>query len=145
VDVTNHIDERRKSSMRTLIVEDDFTSRLLLQKLLEPYGECHITVNGREAVDAFRLARREGRSYDLICLDIMMPEMDGQTVLKEIRALEKDAGIPEGDGVKILMTTALKDGKNVMTAFRELCDAYLTKPIDRAKLLESLRKVVLVR
>jgi two-component system chemotaxis response regulator CheY len=131
--------------MRTLIVEDDFSSRLLLQKFLEPYGECHIAVNGREAVDAFRLARRDGPPYDLICLDIMMPEMDGQTVLKEIRALEKDAGIPEGDGVKILMTTSLKDGKNVMTAFRELCDAYLVKPVDRAKLLESLHKFRLIQ
>jgi two-component system chemotaxis response regulator CheY len=131
--------------MRTLIVEDDFSSRLLLQKFLEPYGECHIAVNGREAVDAFRLARRDGPPYDLICLDIMMPEMDGQTVLKEIRALEKDAGIPEGDGVKILMTTSLKDGKNVMTAFREFCDAYLVKPVDRAKLLESLHKFRLIQ
>jgi two-component system, chemotaxis family, chemotaxis protein CheY len=131
--------------MRTLIVEDDFSSRLLLQKFLEPYGECHIAVNGREAVDAFRLAQRNGPLYDLICLDIMMPEMDGQNVLKEIRALEKDAGIPEGDGVKILMTTSLKDGKNVMTAFREFCDAYLVKPVDRAKLLESLHKFRLIQ
>jgi two-component system, chemotaxis family, chemotaxis protein CheY len=134
----------RGKKMRTLIVEDDFTSRLLLQKLLEPYGECHIAVNGKEALDAFRLASRGGYRYDLICLDIMMPEMDGQTVLKEIRSLERDARIPEGDGVKILMTTALKDGKNVMTAFRELCDAYIVKPIDRSKLIESLHKSGLI-
>ena len=48
--------------MKTLIVEDDFTGRLLLQTLLSPYGECHIAVNGREAVDAFRRAMKRGRS-----------------------------------------------------------------------------------
>jgi two-component system chemotaxis response regulator CheY len=63
--------------MRTLIVEDDFTSRLLLQSFLSVYGECHIAVNGREAVAAFRAAQERPQAYDLICMDIMMPEMDG--------------------------------------------------------------------
>ena len=78
--------------MRTLIVEDDFTSRLLLQTFLSRYGECHIAVNGKEAVAAFRAARESGQWYDLICMDIMMPEMDGQTAVKEIRALEEAGG-----------------------------------------------------
>ena len=59
--------------MRTLIVEDDFTSRLLLQTILAKYGECHIAINGKEAVDAFRLSKQNRNSYDLICMDIMMP------------------------------------------------------------------------
>ena len=46
--------------MKTLIVEDDFTSRLSMQAILSPYGECHIAVNGREAIQAFRLARAQG-------------------------------------------------------------------------------------
>jgi PleD family two-component response regulator len=68
--------------MRTLIVEDNHTNRLLLQSVLSIYGECHIAVNGREAVAAFRVAQERGKMYDLICMDIMMPEMDGQTALK---------------------------------------------------------------
>jgi two-component system chemotaxis response regulator CheY len=123
-----------------LIAEDDFTSRLLMQKLLAPYGECHVAINGREALEAFKSARSKRRPYDLICLDIMMPEMDGQTVLREIRAIEQGAGIHPGRGVKILMTTALKDGKNVMQAFRDLCDGYVVKPIEKAKLLKCLRE-----
>jgi two-component system chemotaxis response regulator CheY len=130
--------------MRTLIAEDDFTSRLLMQKLLAPYGESHVAINGREALEAFKAARNKRRPYDLICLDIMMPEMDGQTVLREIRAIEEGAGARPGRGVKILMTTALKDAKNVMAAFRELCDGYLVKPMDKAKLLKYLREFGLV-
>jgi two-component system chemotaxis response regulator CheY len=130
--------------VKTLIVEDDFTSRLLLQGLLQPFGPCHIAVNGREAVKAARDAIAGKEPYNLICIDIMMPEMDGQEALREIRALETEAGILSSDGSKIIMTTALDDKKNVMSAFREQCDAYLVKPIDRDKLLENLRSLHLI-
>jgi two-component system chemotaxis response regulator CheY len=130
--------------MRTLIVEDDFTSRILLQSLLSPFGDCHIAVNGREAVAAFRAAQEKGQGYDLICMDIMMPEMDGQTAVREIRALEENRGKLSTYGVKIIMTTALDDVKNVVESFRALCDAYLFKPIDSEKLLAHVRGFHLV-
>ena len=130
--------------MRTLIVEDDFTSRLLLQASLTPYGECHIAVNGREAVEAFQAARQQGQRYDLICMDIMMPEMDGQEAFKQIRRLEGDAGVLPGKAAKVVMTTALDDVENVMAAIKGGCDAYLIKPIDRAKLLAELKSLHLI-
>jgi two-component system, chemotaxis family, chemotaxis protein CheY len=130
--------------MRTLIVEDDFTSRLLLQSFLSQYGECHIAVNGKEAVEAFRAARESGQPYGLICMDIMMPEMDGQTAVREIRALEEAAGTLSTDGVKIIMTTALDDVKNVVESLQALCDAYLFKPIEREMLLDRIRELHLV-
>lgn len=127
--------------MKALIVEDDFTSRLLLQGLLQPYGVCHISVNGKEAVDVFKVSLEAGEPYDLVCLDIMMPEMDGQTALKHIRAMEDAKGILASDGVKIIMTTALDDKKNIMSAFKEQCDGYLIKPIDKEKLVDTLKKL----
>ena len=131
--------------MKTLIVEDDFTSRLLLQELLKSYGPSHIAVNGKEAVEAVRLALEAGEPYNLICLDIMMPEMDGQEALRQIREQEEARGILPSKGAKIVMTTALGDLKNVSAAYRNLCDAYLTKPIQKAKLLEELRKLGLIQ
>jgi two-component system chemotaxis response regulator CheY len=130
--------------MRTLIVEDDFTSRLLLQSFLSKYGECHIAVNGKEALAAFRAAQESGRKYHLICMDIMMPEMDGQTAVKEIRALEEAGGTFSTNGAKIIMTTALDDVKNVVQSFQSLCDAYLFKPIDTGKLLAHIKDLDLV-
>ena len=130
--------------MRTLIVEDDFTSRLLLQSLLSRYGECHIAVNGREAVDAFRQALDGGRPYDLICMDIMMPEMDGQSAVGEIRACEEARGTLSTQGVKIIMTTALDDVKNVVESFKLLCDAYVFKPIDTGNLVNRLKFLRLI-
>lgn len=125
--------------MKALIVEDDFTGRMLLQRLLGRYGECHVAVNGTEAMAAFHAAHAEKAPYQLICLDIMMPEMDGHTVLKNIRTFEKETGLQVGEGVKVIMTTALKDSGDVFAAFDSLCDAYLVKPIDKDKLFEYLR------
>ena len=130
--------------MRTLIVEDDFTSRLLPQSLLSRYGECHIAVNGREAVDAFRRALDGGQPYDLICMDIMMPEMDGQSAVGEIRACEEARCTLSTQGVKIIMTTALDDVKNVVESFKLLCDAYVFKPIDTGNLVNRLKFLRLI-
>lgn len=125
--------------MRTLIVEDDFTSRKLLQRILLPYGECDIAVNGLEALDAFKLAKIEKRPYDLICLDILMPNMDGHKVLRKIRETEVISDINEADRVKVVITTALADYKNVKKAMQGKCQAYLLKPIGKRRLLEKLQ------
>jgi two-component system chemotaxis response regulator CheY len=71
--------------MRILIVEDDFGSRRLMQKLVSDYGQCDVVVDGEEAVEAFRLAWEENSPYDVIFLDIMLPKMDGQEALRRIR------------------------------------------------------------
>ena len=130
--------------MKTLIVEDDFTSRLLLQEILKHYGPVHIAVNGVEAVGAVDAARKAGEPYDLICLDITMSEMNGYDVLKTIRGSEEALGIVSSDGVKIVMTTALNGMKSIVQSFQGLCDAYLFKPIYKAKLLEQLRALGLI-
>ena len=130
--------------MKTLIVEDDFTSRFLLQTFLAPYGECHAAVNGREGVDAFRWAKEAGLGFDLICMDIMMPEMDGQTALQQIRAWEESAGVMLGQEVKIIMVTAVPDMKVMAESFRLGCDAYLRKPVDTGELLRYLKSFSLV-
>src|ERR1700688_5072362 len=111
--------------MKTLIVDDDFVCRRLLQELLNRYGPCHIAVNGKEAVEAVRAALDVGEPYNLICLDIMMPEMDGQQALKEIRALEASRGIISPNWARIVMTTAASDSTSVITAMRGQCDYFL--------------------
>jgi two-component system chemotaxis response regulator CheY len=130
--------------MRILIVEDDITSRLLLTKMLEPFGTCDVAVNGKEALAAFRLASEQGEGYALICLDIMMPEMDGQAALKAIRGIEETANLRPSQSAKIVMTTALRDIENITTAHRELCDGYLVKPILREKLVALLKDLDLL-
>ena len=122
--------------MKTLIVEDDFLSRKLMLAYLSPLGECDIAANGSEAIEAFMMANDTGKHYDLITLDIMMPEMSGQEVLKRIRRIEEEQGIA---AAKIIMTTALTDANNVMDAFKSQCEGYLVKPIESEKLRRLLR------
>ena len=112
--------------------------------MLKGYGPSHIAINGQEAVTAAGLALAFGEPYDLICLDIMMPEMDGQEALKNIRAQEEAKGILSTHGSKIVMTTALGDMKNVNNAFSSLADGYLTKPINKTKLVETLKQLNLI-
>lgn len=131
--------------LRVLLVEDDFASRLLLQTFLSRYGECHVAVNGREAVEAFRSALERGQSYELVCMDIMMPEMDGREAVRHERALEEAHGILSTSGAKIIMTTAVSDIKEVSRCFQELCDAYIMKPIDLAQLLSQMKSYHLVQ
>lgn len=132
--------------MKVLIVEDDFTSRKLLQTILSPYGECDIAVNGKEAVEAFESALKAKAPYDLVCMDIMMPEMDGQEALKKIRSLEKKAGIRGSEEVKVVMTTALDDPKNVVEAYyKGGATSYIPKPIDRQLFLQLLRNLELIK
>lgn len=130
--------------MRILIAEDDLASRKFLSKILSAYGECDITVDGMEALEAFMMAWDDGNPYDLICLDIMMPELDGLKALKAIRDIENQKGIEESKRVKIIMTTALNDKDSVFRAFETGCEAYAAKPIDTKKLVEVMKKLDLV-
>ena len=130
--------------MRILIAEDDFASRKFMLRFLSQYGECDVTVDGMEAVDAFLMALETGESYDLVCLDIMMPELDGYQALKAMRDIEKEKNVPLNKSAKIIMTTALNEGRNVTKAFELGCVAYAGKPIDQEKFENVLRKLELI-
>jgi two-component system chemotaxis response regulator CheY len=130
--------------LKMLVVEDDLTSRILLIDLLSRYGNCHIAVNGKEAVDAFKAAHRSGQSYDLICMDIKMPKMDGTEALRAIRLIEENANVLSTNGVKIFVTTNVTNIKTISTSFKALCDTYLFKPVDGERLDEHLRSFGLI-
>lgn len=125
--------------MNILVVEDDFISRRLLCRYLEPFGDCDVAIDGTEAIEAVRVALEEGAHYDLICLDIMMPGISGQEALAQIRAMERDHGLSVGMGTKVVMTTALKDPQNVRQAFKSSADGYVVKPIEKTKFIETLQ------
>lgn len=124
--------------MRILIAEDDPGSRKFLSKFMSSYGECDITVDGMEAIEAFILGLDSKKPYDLICLDVMMPKIDGIKALKTIRELEEIREIDETKRVKIIITTALGETKYIMSAFKTGKEAYINKPID----LDMMKEIV---
>lgn len=127
--------------MRILIAEDDFASRKFMFKLLLQFGESDMTVDGIEAVEAFMIAYDIGKPYDLICLDIMMPKIDGIKALKTIRNFEKQKGIDQANMCKVIMISALNETEVVFDSFSTENEAYITKPIDIPKFEEALKKL----
>ncbi|MBN2714333.1 MAG: response regulator [Deltaproteobacteria bacterium] len=130
--------------MRTLIVEDDFSSRLLLEEMLGQFGPVHQAMNGLEAVEAYRLSLESGNYYDLVCLDIMLPKMNGQDVLLNIRNMEKTAATENEKISRVVMITVMRDTKNIISAFKGQCDGYLIKPFDQSRLMDTLRQLRLI-
>ena len=115
--------------MRSLICEDEFGCRKILLRMLSELGECDVAAKGDEALDAYVEAQQRGKPYDLICLDIMLPNLSGQEILREIRRHEEAHGIGGLDRVKIIMTTGLSDPQTVLESFREGCEGYIIKPV----------------
>ena len=131
--------------MKTLIVEDNFISRQLLQQVLSPHGQADLAMDGLEAIQAFELAMREQKPYDLICMDIMMPNLDGMSALKKIRQLEEEAGIAQQNEAKVIMISALDDPKSVIDSYyRSGATSYLAKPINIPLLIQELGKLGLI-
>ncbi len=127
--------------MKILIVEDNFVNRKILTKYLSAYGEADIAVDGKEALDAFIAAHKAHEPYQLICLDIMMPNVDGRQTLDFIRKYEEENRIFNDNAVKILMTTALGDKENIIDAFISQCDEYIIKPIRKEDLFKKLDRI----
>ena len=128
--------------MRFLVVDDDFETRLLVQKMLNPFGQVDVATDGEEGIMAFTTSLKEGNPYSLITLDILMPNMDGQQTLRELREIEKEWGIKTDKQIKVLMITGLDDSEEVHNAFSfGETTRFIEKPINRAVLLAEIIKL----
>jgi two-component system chemotaxis response regulator CheY len=130
--------------MKTLIVDDDLFNCKLLQSILENYGECSIAMSGGSAVQLFEEALKKQVPFDLVCLDIMMPEKDGYETLRDMRVLEQSQALQLNKRSRIIMVTAMEEQENKTKAFYENCDGYLVKPVERKLLEEMLGKMKLI-
>ena len=125
--------------MRILVVDDDFDSRKLLQKLLISYGSVDVATDGEEGVAAFNSALKESEPYDLITMDIIMPNMDGQQCLQEIRQIEKEVGIDKQAAAKVIMISGLANTEELHDAFfLGEVTSYIMKPISKKALDEAI-------
>lgn len=122
--------------MKTLVVDDDFGCSKLLKQVLSEYGSCDIASNGILAIELFEKAWQNGDPYNLLCLDISMPGLNGHQVLRHIRLWEADNEV--ANQAKVLMITGFGDPQTIMLSFKERCEDYLIKPFSITKLIEKI-------
>lgn len=128
--------------MRALIVEDDPVSRRVLHSIVSSMcSDCELAANGEEAFRSYLSALEESKPFDVVFLDVMMPEVNGQEVLAAIREVEMEQGLSAEEGVPVIMTTALDDGRNIYQAHANGCVDYMVKPISRDQIIKVLQRL----
>ena len=127
--------------MRILVAEDDMANRKFLEKFLGKYGEVLLAENGMVAVDTFVEHANKKQYFDLICLDIMMPKIDGYKALAAIRDAEKKLETPRAS---IIMISALDEVGELISQSNGDYDSYISKPIDLTKFSMMLKELGLI-
>ncbi|MGK0290498.1 MAG: two-component system chemotaxis response regulator CheY [bacterium] len=128
--------------MKTLVVDDELVSRKKMEKIMRGFGPCIAVDNGRDAISLIRQAYQEEKPFDIITLDVSMPDLDGTNTLLDIREFEKKTlNIPENEGVKVLMVSSHSDPDNVLTSIQAGCNDYIIKPFNRVAIAQSLKKI----
>ena len=126
-----------------LIVDDEPAARAQLREVIGALEELEVVAevsDGSAAIEAI-----EQHTPDIVFLDILMPGMDGLEVLRRLRTLEKVSAQRRGHHIPIIMVTGVEDLSMVKAAYTELCDGYLTKPVQAAKLHKLLEEILVGR
>lgn len=127
--------------MKTLIVDDEAVSRKMLERIMRSFGDCMTVSSGAEAVVAFEAGWQDWTPFDLVTLDVSMPDMQGIDVLRRIRHLEATKQVSPERRAKIIMVTAHAEKETVIAAIRGGCNDYITKPFHQAIIAKKLLKL----
>ncbi len=130
--------------LRALIVEDVFLLRRMLERIISPYCDIVSTDNGEAAFEKYSESFFDGMPFDVICLDIYMPRMDGLETLQNIRTFEEEIKLKQEDKVKIIMITSLSNHNNVDKALKLGANNYITKPFAKEDVLATMKKLGLI-
>ncbi len=130
--------------VKSLVVDDEFVPRMVLQRILQVYGPCDAATNVVEALAAVRHAIEQKHNYQLVCLDIEMPDGSGQDVLKTIRRIEAELQVAPESQVRVLMTSSHSHVDQVKAAFFNGSDGFLVKPVDQERLVKKLTELALI-
>ena len=129
--------------MRTLVVDDELVSRKKMIKILNTFGPCDSVQNGKAAISVIKTAVEESNQYNLITLDISMPDISGTQVLTAIREIEDDHELTTEKKAKILMVTSHSDIETVKACAGK-CNGYVVKPFNKELLVEKMTKINLL-
>ncbi|MBU1344237.1 MAG: HDOD domain-containing protein [Proteobacteria bacterium] len=124
--------------MKVLIAEDEKISRKALMKSISDVGDCTIADNGKDAIRLFDQAYAKKAPFDLVFLDISMPDINGMQALNIIRQKESSRNISRSDRLKIIMISTSMRKADIKKCIKLGCDSYLCKPFKKQKLYKEL-------
>lgn len=127
--------------MRILIADDELVSRKKIEKIMSNFGECQSVESGAAALESFWMAWNEWRPFDLVCLDVGMPDTDGTEVLYEVRRMEEEHSVAPEHKAKVLMITAHGDRDTIVTCVQAGCDGYITKPFNVNTIRDKMTEI----
>jgi two-component system chemotaxis response regulator CheY len=117
-------------SDRALVVDDSSFQRTIVSNTIEDWFDIVATAeNGKEAIEQFKKERP-----DVVTMDIMMPEMDGITAVKNIKEISPET--------IIVMVTSVKQKQKMREAAKGGADGYVTKPVNTKKLRDEFADVL---
>jgi two-component system chemotaxis response regulator CheY len=129
--------------MKILVVDDELVSRKKMMKIVDSFGQCDGVQNGKAAISSVKTALEDWKLYDLITLDVSMPDISGTQVLYTIRELEEERGLDEEEKAKILMVTSHSDIETVKACVGK-CDGYVIKPFNKDVMVDKMNKLGLL-
>jgi len=130
--------------LHCLVVDDDEVGRELLILHLQGIARCDTAENGRDALEKY-VANLGSNPYDLIFLDIVMPELDGNETAKTIRRMELERGITPDKGVNIIVLSSLNTPQDIIKSYVSAQSAaHLVKPLKVEKLKKTLHQLGLI-
>lgn len=127
---------------RFLVVDDDRILAQLTLKTLQDYGEVETASDGAEGLKAYQAAFDAGRPFDVVILDIEMPEVDGHGVLRAIRDYEESHGVHGLDRCIVYMNTSNDDLTKVKASFKLQADRYFIKPLSTEQMKKKLEETL---
>jgi len=129
--------------MKTLVIDDDNSCCAMFKMYLDSIGDCDTVSLGFEGVNRFKEAFTSGQPYDLVIIDIILPDINGNEVLEMIRTEENMALTPEHLRTKVVLTTSLDDEQNREFAkgLTKGLEAYYVKAFANEGLPETLQEL----
>jgi two-component system chemotaxis response regulator CheY len=121
--------------MKILIIDDEMAALAKMKILLSRYGDCTLVTNGTQALQQCAKAIQDMTPFELITIDIHLPEISGIDLLSAISGLEKSRNTPQSQKI---MVTASGTKDNLIRATCKGCDGFLVKPVKRDTVDEKM-------
>ena len=127
--------------MKTLVIDAEEAIREGLAGIFGNNGVCDTAENGQIGLDLVQKSFELNMPYALVMLDIVLPEIDGGTIIKRIRANELKYGVDTLNEARILVVSHRKDEPTILNAFRNGASGWISKPVDMEHILNKIKNL----